>query len=104
MKSELGNFPADSETGTPCIDIKRLELNLLNSNVLMSISHSLCKESRENRNHNIITGTSMERFGNSFHDDIQKLMDMSKNKNTTKAIPKVIAFLVFFNLGSSIFS
>ena len=27
----------------------------------------------------------MERFGNASHDDIQNLMDMSKNKNTTKA-------------------
>ena len=27
----------------------------------------------------------MERFGNVSHDDIQKLMDKSKNKNTTKA-------------------
>ena len=70
----------------------------------MSISHSLCKESREIRNHNIKTGTSMERFGNAFHDDIQKLMDMSKNQSTTKAIPKVIAFVVFPNLGSPIFS
>ena len=29
--------------------------------------------------------TSMERFGNASHDDIQKLMDKSKNKKTTKA-------------------
>ena len=27
----------------------------------------------------------MERFENTSHDDIQKLMDKSKNKNTTKA-------------------
>ena len=26
-KVNLGNFPADSETGTPCIDIKTFELN-----------------------------------------------------------------------------
>ena len=32
-----------------------------------------------------ISGTSMERFGNASHDDIQKLMDKSTNKNTTKA-------------------
>ena len=28
----------------------------------------------------------MERFGNASHDDIQKLMDKSKNKNTTNAM------------------
>ena len=27
----------------------------------------------------------MERFGNASHDDIQKLMNKSTNKNTTKA-------------------
>ena len=27
-KVNLGNFPVDSETGTPCIDIKTFELNL----------------------------------------------------------------------------
>ena len=26
----------------------------------------------------------MESFGNASHDDVQKLMDKSKNKNTTK--------------------
>ena len=26
-KVNLGNFPADFETGTPCIDIKSFELN-----------------------------------------------------------------------------
>ena len=35
----------------------------------------------------------MERFGNASHDDIQKLIDKSKNKNMTKAIAKVIPFL-----------
>ena len=29
----------------------------------------------------------MERFGNASHDDIQKPMDKSKNKNRTKATP-----------------
>ena len=30
----------------------------------------------------------MERFGNASHNDIQKLMNKSKNKNTTKATAK----------------
>ena len=32
----------------------------------------------------------MKRFGNTSHDDIQKLMDNSKNKNTTKAIARLM--------------
>ena len=35
----------------------------------------------------------MEGFGNTSHDEIQKLMDKSKNKNTTKVA--VTAFLLF---------
>ena len=43
-------------------------------------------ESREIKNQkNKTSGTSMESFGNGSHDDIQKLMDKSKNKSTTKA-------------------
>ena len=41
-------------------------------------------ESREIKNYENKTETSMQRFGNGSHDDIQKLMDKSKN-NTTKA-------------------
>ena len=41
-------------------------------------------ESREIKNYENKTGTSMQRFGNASHDDIQKLMDKSEN-NTTKA-------------------
>ena len=64
----IGIFPADSETGTFCIDIKTFESN----------------ESHDIRNHKSKTGASMERFGNASHDDIQKLIDKSKNKNMTK--------------------
>ena len=42
-------------------------------------------ESREIRNHNKTSGTSMERFGNASHDDILEPMVKSKSKNTTKA-------------------
>ena len=39
-------------------------------NVLISISHSLCKESFKLRSHkNKTSGTSMECFRNAFHDD-----------------------------------
>ena len=46
----------------------------------------------------------MERFGNASHDDIEKLIDKSKNKNMTKAIAKVIPFLetVIMETGSEL--
>ena len=72
------------------------------SNVLMSISHYYANESREIRNHkNKISGTSMERFGNVSQDDIQKIMDKSKNKNATKAT--LTWMNVISNLWSPIF-
>ena len=35
----------------------------------------------------------MERFGNASHDGIQKLMDKSENKNTTKATATCVSYL-----------
>ena len=35
----------------------------------------------------------MEHFGNASHDDVQKLMDKLKNKNTAKATAMWIVYL-----------
>ena len=87
----LGNFPADSETGTPCTDIKIFELNF-QINSLLNFEHfyisfillmqmSYAKLEITKRKHQ---EQSMERFGIASHHDIQKIMDKWKNKNTAK--------------------
>ena len=83
----LGNFPVDSETGTSCIDIKIFKLNAqlnfecfdVNFTFFMQMSHAKSEIAKET------SGTSMEHFGNASHNHIQKLMDKSKNTNTTEA-------------------
>ena len=76
-KINLGNIPAVSETETPCTDIIYAD------------------KPREIRNHrNKTSGTSMERFENASHDDVQKLPDKSKNKNTTFPQTKIHYVLV----------
>ena len=55
--------------------------------------HILCANESSKNCKNKTSGTIMEGFGNASHDEIQKLMDKSKNKNTTKVA--VTAFLLF---------
>ena len=45
----------------------------------MQMSHAKSEIAKET------SGTSMEHFGNASHNHIQKLMDKSKNTNTTEA-------------------
>ena len=86
-KVNLGNFPVDSETGTSCIDIKIFKLSAqlnferfdVNFTVFIQMSHAKSEIAKET------SGTSMEHFGNASHNHIKKLMDKSKNKNTTEA-------------------
>ena len=72
----------DSKTGTHRIGIKTFKLNFERFDV--KTFHILyANESSKIRTHKYKTsGTSMERFGNGTHDDIHKLMDKLKNKNT----------------------
>ena len=118
-KVNLGDFPADPDTEVHCIGIKTFELifqlsfelnferfdaNFIFFSFSISLSFPislsvnltfhftfLCKQSHGIRHENVKTsGISMKRFGNTSHDDIQKLMDNSKNKNTTKAIARLM--------------
>ena len=93
MKSEFTEFPYWLwDTNSLCwhlnIRIKFPIKCLIKFRTFWCQFHILyANESREIRNHkNKISGTSMESFGNVSQDDIQKIMDKSKNKNATKAI------------------
>ena len=87
MESEFREFPCWLWEGTSCIDIKIFELNAqlnferfdVNFTVFIQMSHAKSEIAKET------SGTSMEHFGNASHNHIKKLMDKSKNKNTTEA-------------------
>ena len=81
-KVNLGNFPADFEAGTPCIDIKTFELNFqlnfeldferfdVNFTFFLQMSHVKLEITKTKHQEQI-----WNNFGNASHDDIQKLMD-----------------------------